>query len=173
MASPHIAGAVALLWAAQPDLRGNIDLSTALLQDTALPLATSEACGGTASQVPNNTFGNGLLDVLAAVTANTQTNTAPMVTINSPVEGAKLTCPATVPLAAEATDAEDGDLSALVLWSDNGASLTPGQTSRSYACAEAGVHNLTAAATDSGGLTGSDTVMLEVLGWQAQGGMQF
>lgn len=70
MASPHVAGAVALLWSAFPNLRGNVEKTEQLLEQTAVKLTTTDGCGGnTSTQVPNNTFGNGRLDVLAAYRA--------------------------------------------------------------------------------------------------------
>jgi subtilisin family serine protease len=46
MASPHTAGAVALLWSADPELIGQIDLTGWLLERSAKPLFTNEGCGG-------------------------------------------------------------------------------------------------------------------------------
>ena len=67
MASPHVAGAVALLWSAFPNLRGNVDHTEFILEQTALHLTTTQGCGGdTSSQVPNNVYGYGRIDVLAA-----------------------------------------------------------------------------------------------------------
>ena len=67
MASPHVAGAVALLWSAFPSLRGNVDHTEFILEQTAVHLTTTQGCGGdTASQVPNNVYGYGRIDVLAA-----------------------------------------------------------------------------------------------------------
>ncbi|MEP7200188.1 MAG: S8 family serine peptidase, partial [Chloroflexota bacterium] len=67
MASPHVAGAVALLWSAFPNLRGNIDHTEFILEQTAHPLTTTQGCGGdSATQVPNNVYGYGRIDVLAA-----------------------------------------------------------------------------------------------------------
>ncbi len=67
-ASPHAAGVVALLWSAEPDLVGRVDETLELLRATALPRTSAETCGGVpGSQVPNNTFGWGRLDALAAV----------------------------------------------------------------------------------------------------------
>ncbi|MCX4782269.1 S8 family serine peptidase [Streptomyces sp. NBC_01264] len=66
MASPHTAAAVALLWSAAPALEGDIAQTTALLDGTALDTDSSQ-CGGTAAD--NNVFGEGKLDVLAAVNA--------------------------------------------------------------------------------------------------------
>jgi PKD repeat protein len=68
MASPHTAGAVALVWSAAPDLVGQIDLTGWVLQQSAVHLTTNEGCGGDLpTDVPNNTFGWGRLDALAAV----------------------------------------------------------------------------------------------------------
>ncbi len=70
MATPHVAGAIALLWSAAPELIGQIDTSGWILEQTALPLTTTEGCGGDGpTDVPNNTYGWGRLDILAAVEA--------------------------------------------------------------------------------------------------------
>ncbi|GHJ45688.1 hypothetical protein Cs7R123_30300 [Catellatospora sp. TT07R-123] len=66
MASPHVAGTVALLWSAAPALKGDIDATKALLDDTAVDV-DSLGCGGTVDD--NNNFGEGRLDAYAAVTA--------------------------------------------------------------------------------------------------------
>lgn len=67
MAAPHVAGAVALLWSAFPDLRGNVDYTEYVLEDTALHLTTSQGCGGDGvTDIPNNVYGYGQIDVLAA-----------------------------------------------------------------------------------------------------------
>lgn len=71
MASPHVAGVVALLWSARPLLVRDIAATRALLQSTANPslMVTSvQTCGGIpTSQIPNNSFGYGRVDALAAV----------------------------------------------------------------------------------------------------------
>jgi subtilisin family serine protease len=68
MASPHVAGALALLWSANPELIGQIDLSGWVLQQTATPFYTTEGCGGDLpTSHPNNTWGWGLLNAKAAV----------------------------------------------------------------------------------------------------------
>jgi len=67
MAAPHVAGAVALLWSAIPALRRDVDATETLLQQTARHLTTAQGCGGdSATQVPNNVYGYGRIDVLAA-----------------------------------------------------------------------------------------------------------
>ncbi len=65
MASPHSAGAVALLWACNPGLVGKIDQTFQLLQDTAG--ATPDGiCGAPASGEGNYSYGYGHLDVYTA-----------------------------------------------------------------------------------------------------------
>jgi serine protease AprX len=69
MSSPHLAGAIALLWSAQPRLRGQVGTTETILFNSASHLVVSSGtCGGTsAGDIPNNLFGYGRLDVLAAV----------------------------------------------------------------------------------------------------------
>nr|BFF19576.1 hypothetical protein GCM10025730_30970 [Promicromonospora thailandica] len=66
MATPHLAGAIALLWSAAPSLVGDIEGTIALLDETAVD--TSDlSCGGTPER--NNVWGEGKLDVAALVDA--------------------------------------------------------------------------------------------------------
>ena len=72
MAGPHVVGVVALLWSARPDLVRQIAATKALLEQTANPtvLVTTGAtsCGGIPyTTIPNNHFGYGRIDALAAV----------------------------------------------------------------------------------------------------------
>jgi serine protease AprX len=70
MASPHVGGAVALLWSALPNLRRDVDATERLLEQTAVQRTSTQVCGGnTATAVPNNVFGYGRIDVLAAYRA--------------------------------------------------------------------------------------------------------
>jgi subtilisin family serine protease len=71
MAAPHVAGAVALLWSARPDLRGQVGITEQALLASANPAVTATGtCGGTTSaDVPNDLFGYGRLDVPAALAA--------------------------------------------------------------------------------------------------------
>ncbi|MEV6203570.1 S8 family serine peptidase [Streptomyces sp. NPDC051771] len=66
MATPHVAGAVALLWSEAPSLIGDIDATRALLNGSARDVDDTH-CGGTAGM--NNVWGEGKLDVLGAVDA--------------------------------------------------------------------------------------------------------
>jgi subtilisin family serine protease len=65
MASPHVAGTVALMWSAAPDISRDIDATRSILDSTAVDKAG--VCGGDASN--NNTYGQGRLDAFAAVDA--------------------------------------------------------------------------------------------------------
>ena len=65
MATPHVAGAVALLWSAVPSLRRQMDLTESILNESAVKV-TASACD-TSQTVPNNTWGFGRLDIKAAV----------------------------------------------------------------------------------------------------------
>jgi subtilisin family serine protease len=64
MATPHVAGAVALLWSAAPSLVGDVAGTRALLDQTAID-TEDLSCGGTTQN--NNVFGEGRLDIFAAV----------------------------------------------------------------------------------------------------------
>jgi uncharacterized repeat protein (TIGR01451 family) len=63
MAAPHVAGLTALMISAQPVLSGQVDELENLIQKSAVPLFTSDGCGGdTSGSHPNHTYGWGLID---------------------------------------------------------------------------------------------------------------
>ena len=64
MATPHIAGAMALLWCARPELRHNVSASRTVLNEAAFFLAYKQ-CGTPGP--PNNVVGWGRVDILPAV----------------------------------------------------------------------------------------------------------
>jgi serine protease AprX len=67
-AGPHVAGLVALLLSAHPELKGKVDLIERLIEQTAVALTTTGDCAGLSSNVvPNNTYGWGRIDALAAL----------------------------------------------------------------------------------------------------------
>jgi subtilisin family serine protease len=66
MATPHVAGAVALLWSARPSLRNRIDETENVLEQSAVSVSSAQ-CG--AGGIPNNVYGWGRLDIKAAVDA--------------------------------------------------------------------------------------------------------
>lgn len=93
MAGPHVTGLVALLWSANPALIGDIDTTEEIIRQTAIPQDISAACGlealpaqdttgpddldslagpeacacGGVTGTPNNVYGWGQIDALAAV----------------------------------------------------------------------------------------------------------
>jgi hypothetical protein len=82
MAGPHVAGLVALLISADPTLKGNVDRLEDIIEQTAVRKTTTELCGGDSNtQVPNNTYGWGRIDALAAV----QLAASPKATIASAI----------------------------------------------------------------------------------------
>jgi uncharacterized repeat protein (TIGR01451 family) len=71
MAAPHVAGLAALLISAQPALAGQVDSLENLIEQSALPLYTTEGCGGdTPTSHPNHTYGWGRVDAWAAYQAH-------------------------------------------------------------------------------------------------------
>ena len=66
-AAPHVAGAFALLWSADPGLRGDVGATEEILKRSAVHLTSDVNCGlFLGSAVPNIVFGWGRLDVAAA-----------------------------------------------------------------------------------------------------------
>ena len=68
MAGPHVAGLVALVISANPALAGDVDRIEDIVEQSAAKKTTTDGCGGdTTASVPNNTYGEGRIDALAAV----------------------------------------------------------------------------------------------------------
>ena len=92
--APHVTGAVALLWSAAPDLIGQVASTTSLLERTAVPLTSTQDCGGfSGASVPNPVFGWGRLDVAAAVTASLPSPTRPKAVLSPRRGGTHRLCP--------------------------------------------------------------------------------
>jgi subtilisin family serine protease len=77
MATPHISGAMALLWCAHPELRHNISASRTVLNEAAFFLAYKQ-CGTPGP--PNNVVGWGRVDILAAVVSLPSPTPSPTLT---------------------------------------------------------------------------------------------
>lgn len=67
MAGPHVAGLVALLISAKPELAGEVDILEQVIRDSAFHPPFTSQCGVPDGIFPNNTFGAGRIDALAAV----------------------------------------------------------------------------------------------------------
>ena len=119
MAGPHVVGVVALLWSARPQLARDIDATKAVLENSAnhsVTVTPPQLCGGTLSStdIPNNSFGYGRVDALAAVNASggptptptptpTATPTATPIPTQTPTPTATVTPTATPTPAPTAT----------------------------------------------------------------------
>ena len=67
MAGPHVAGAVALLISAHPEMRGQVDNIETTINQSALHIPWT---GCSSSGVPNNSYGWGRIDALAALSVD-------------------------------------------------------------------------------------------------------
>lgn len=68
MAAPHVAGAVALILSAAPELAGDVDQLETILEETAVPLPFDQDCAPFPGlEIPNAVTGYGKIDVYAAV----------------------------------------------------------------------------------------------------------
>lgn len=75
MAGPHVAGAVALLISANPELAGQVEAIEDLLESTARPMLSDQDCGGVSGmEVPNAVYGYGRMNILAAVQETVSTS---------------------------------------------------------------------------------------------------
>jgi subtilisin family serine protease len=92
MATPHISGAMALLWSAIPGLQNQIDASRTAMNNAA-HFITSTQCG--TAGPPNNVYGWGRVDIFAAVSGGSPTPT--------PTATATATATATPTATASAT----------------------------------------------------------------------
>lgn len=93
MASPHLAGTVALIWSAAPSLIGDVAGTRAILDQSAID-TEDLSCGGDAGN--NNVWGQGRLNALAALglapigPTGTLTGLVSDADTNQPVAGASL-----------------------------------------------------------------------------------
>jgi hypothetical protein len=149
MASPHVAGVVALVYGQNPTWTYSQVRNRIL--STVRPVAA----------LATNTATGGVVDAAAAVGAGTG-NTAPSVTISSPANNTSVVSGTSVTFSGSASDVQDGNLTASLVWSSNlqGQIGTGGSFSRSDLVV--GTHTITASATDSGSLTGTASVTLIV-----------
>ncbi|MEW5869671.1 MAG: Ig-like domain-containing protein [Chloroflexota bacterium] len=87
------------------------------------------------------------------------TNSPPSVIINAPADNSTHVTGTSILFSGTATDPEQGDISALIQWSEGGTPLFTGALFTIQASVlGVGTHTITAQITDSGGLTDTDTV---------------
>jgi len=89
MAGPHVAGLVALLLDARPDLIGRVEEVESIIRLSAVPRTTSQQCGGIpGSEVPNPVYGYGRIDALATITGDADGDGVDNMNDCAPVNGA-------------------------------------------------------------------------------------
>ncbi|MBK7635389.1 MAG: S8 family serine peptidase [Saprospiraceae bacterium] len=81
MAGPHVAGLVALLISANPTLAGEVDKIEDIIEQTAVNLTSNnQSCNGIpGTSIPNNTYGYGRIDAVAAINMALPKNYEPYV----------------------------------------------------------------------------------------------
>jgi subtilisin family serine protease len=169
MASPHTAGAVALLWAIRPAYHGNIPATASLLEANTAIRGTTETCGGIPiGASPNNTYGAGRINAKLTVdAAGGAVNQPPTVAITTPAtDGQQFNCATAVAFIATASDPENGNLTNTIQWSGPGTPATGvgGMISKTFSCTtELGNQAIIAAVTDLGGLSATDTLIVNVV----------
>jgi subtilisin family serine protease len=88
MAGPHVAGLVALVLDARPDLVGRVEEVETIIRASAVPRTTSQQCGGIpGSDVPNPVYGYGRVDALQAITGDADGDGVDNLTDCSPADG--------------------------------------------------------------------------------------
>jgi subtilisin family serine protease len=111
MAGPHVAGAVALLWSARPQLKNHITETEQILSASAVHIS-SATCDTPGTTWPNNTYGYGRLDVKAAVDLAPVTDSTLMGivrdTASLPVAGALVAATASLTQTGSATTSASG-----------------------------------------------------------------
>lgn len=144
MASPHVAGAVALA------LKAGVAPSAVRtrLQQTVLDL-------GAKGRDP--LFGYGLVN---APKLSGVTNTASSLTIQTPVANRQYPSGIAVSFSASAVDIQDGDISSSVVWTINNTTATGATVSQVL---PDGAYTARATVTDAGGLKTTATVKFSVL----------
>jgi extracellular elastinolytic metalloproteinase len=105
-----------------------------------------------------------------SVVVSVTVNSAPVVTITAPADGASVDEGTAILFAGAAIDAQDGDLSASLAWtSDLDGSIGTGASFSTTL--SVGTHTILASATDSGGLAGSDSITVMVVDVTPGGGL--
>jgi subtilisin family serine protease len=158
MASPHAAGALALLASANnPANAANVYSLYNTVKNAGNLNWTDDSGDGIKEpllDVRNTAIFN---PVLIPGSGGSGSNTAPTVNISSPGDGASFTSGSSVSFGGSASDDEDGDLTGSLVWTSN----LDGQIGTGGAFSTVlrdGTHTVTAAATDSGGLKGSASI---------------
>jgi subtilisin family serine protease len=162
MASPHVAGALALLTSRNnPANATDVNNLYSAIKGAGNLNWTDDSGDGIKEpllDVSNITIFN---PVLVATGGGGGGNTPPTVSISSPANNASFSSGTSISFSGAAADAEDGSLTSSLVWTSNldGQIGTGGSFS---AVLSEGTHTITASVTDSGGLTGSASITVVV-----------
>jgi subtilisin family serine protease len=164
MASPHAAGALALL--------ASVSKPSNASQVYALYTAIKNAGNYNWTDDSGDGIKEPLLDVSAFVPVliaggggggTTPTNNPPTVNITSPINGDSFSTGTSISFAGLASDTKDGNLTRSLVWtSDLDGQIGTGDSFSTVL--SDGTHTITASVTDSGGLTGSAIITITVVG---------
>ncbi len=152
MASPHVAGVAAAVRIQNPSW------TYAQVRDrlyaTARPVAS----------LAGITVTGGVVNMFNALDGGGggPVNSPPTVSIAAPSSGSVSTQGDSVSFSASASDAEDGSLSASIVWTSSLDGVIGSGASFSTSSLSVGTHSVTASVSDSGGLNASDAVTITV-----------
>jgi hypothetical protein len=162
MASPHVAGALALLAsAANPTNANDVYALYDLVKNAGNFNWTDDS--GDGEQEPLLDVKSSVFDpVLVAGSGGDGGNTAPSVNISSPADGASFDSGTAVAFSGSATDVEDGDLTGSLAWESNLDGHLGNGGSISAVLTTVGTHTITASVSDSGDLSGKASITVVV-----------
>jgi subtilisin family serine protease len=163
MASPHVAGALALLASAQKP--GNA------AEVYGLYSAVTNAGNDNWRDDSGDGIKEPLLDVSSfqpVLLLGGNANNPPLVSISSPAQGASFSSGKSIPFSGSASDAEDGTMTGNLVWTSS-LSGKIGTGGSFNATLGDGTHSISASVIDSGGFTGTDSVTVTVGGGSGGG----
>jgi subtilisin family serine protease len=160
MASPHAAGALALLASKNKPLNAtDVYNLYSKVKSTGNLNWTDDS--GDGIQEPLLDVSNTAIFAPVLIAGGTA-NSPPTVTITSPADGITFVEGATIAFAGTASDNEDGALTNSLVWTSNLSTGSIGTGGAFSTILYAGRHTITASVTDSGSLTGSDSTTVDV-----------
>jgi len=162
MASPHAAGALALLASRnKPTNASQVYALYNTVEAAGNSNWTDDSGDGIKEPLLDVSNTNVFNPVLVPGGGGGPPNTPPSVTISSPTDGASFPYGTSIAFGGSANDAEDGPLTSGIVWtsSKDGQIGTGGSFSKVLSD---GPHTITASVTDAGSLTGSASVSITV-----------
>jgi CARDB protein/matrixin len=146
------------------DISANISWSSSLDgpigTGASLLSALSAGTHTVTASVTDSAQGTGSASITLTVSA--PPNSSPTVDITAPLDGSTFVAGTLISFAGSASDAEDGNLSALLAWSSSLDGSIGTGASVSTAALRVGTHTITASAVDTDMATGVDSITLTV-----------